>query len=529
MASLTQIRPHITPLTLDNALAGVQGWALWNDTDADTPLEDTFMPLVTGVSVDTGDLEENWIFVGVPGARRHGATLASLARDRGATVIVTDKDGAPLAKEAGLPIVAVKDPRLAAGQIAKNLYADAEKGLVTVGVTGTNGKTTTTYLIRAVLAPTLGRMGLLGTLEVDTGDFATFADRTTHEAPVVHRALAATRQSGLAGAVVEVSSHALSLNRVEGVPFDLGVFTNLQHDHLDFYENSMDLYFEAKASLFTPGRTRVGVTAVDDEYGRRLAREAQIPMQAVQVLTEDLVDIGGTPLWKVTDVHADLSAGGNAFTLHSPEGAEYHVVCPIPGLVNVQNAALAVLGGIVLGIKPEDAIEALRQAPPVPGRMQWIESAPTQPTVMVDYAHTPEAIEQLLIDLRPLTKGKLIAVFGTDGDRDATKRMPLAEIVAQRADILWVTDENPRFEDASAIRAQLLEGIKNVRPDMHDVREVTTCRRDALRDAILEAAPEDLVVAFGKGAERYQETKGVKHYYMDVDVAAETLRDSKLR
>ncbi len=529
MASLTQIRPHIIPLALDKALAGVEGWALWNAPDAHTTVENTFMPLVTGVSVDTGDMEENWIFVGVPGARRHGASLASTARERGASVIVTDKEGAPLAEDAGLPIVTVDDPRQAAGVIASNLYGTAEEGLVTVGVTGTNGKTTTTYLLRAILQPTLGRMGLLGTIEVDTGDFSTFAERTTHESPVVHRALASTRQSDLRGAVVEVSSHALSLQRVEGVTFDLGVFTNLQHDHLDFYENSMDLYFEAKASLFAPGRTRVGVTAVDDDYGRRLAREAQIPMEAVQVLTDDLVDIGGTALWKVTDVHADPDAGGNAFTLKSPRGEKYQVTCPIPGLVNVQNAAVALVGSIALGIEPEDAIEALRQAPPVPGRMQWVDSAPTQPTVMVDYAHTPEAIEQLLIDLRPLTKGKLTAVFGTDGDRDSTKRVPLAEIVARRADVLWVTDENPRFEDAAAIRAQLLEGIRNVRPDMHDVHEVTTCRRDALRDAILEGAPEDLVVAFGKGAERYQETKGVKHYYMDVDVAQETLRDSKVR
>lgn len=527
MASLSKIRPHTTALTLDQALAGIPVWSLWRKPDEATPAEATFSPLVTGVSVDTGDLEENWIFVGVPGARRHGASLAAVAKEGGATVLVTNEAGATLAADCGITIVTVADPRRAAGVIAKNLYGSGEDELVKVGITGTNGKTTSTYFFRAALQPKLGKLGLLGTLEVDTGSFATFAERTTHESPVVHRALAATAEAGLGGAVVEVSSHALSLDRVEGILFDLAVFTNLQHDHLDFYENSMDLYFDAKASLFTPGVSKQGVTAVDDSYGRRLAREAAIPIQAVQALTDDAVDVGDTPLWKVQNIHADTEGGGNNFTLLSPTGVSYAANCPIPGLVNVQNAALALVGAMALGVEPNAAITALRNAPPIPGRMQWIESTPTQPTVMVDYAHTPEAIEQLLIDLRPLTKGRLVAVFGSDGDRDATKRVPLAEVVAKRADVLWVTDENPRFEDAASIRAMLLEGISNVRPDLEDVFEVTSCRRDALREAIMEADPEDLIVAFGKGAERYQEIRGVKHYYSDVEVVQEVLRDIK--
>lgn len=529
MASLSHIRPHTTALTLDQALAGIPVWSLWTNPDLPPQSEESFAPLVTGVSVDTGDLEENWIFVAVPGARRHGASLAAIAKERGATVIVTDEAGGALAADAGLTVVTVTDPRKAAGVIANNFYGNSQDSLVKVGVTGTNGKTTTTYFLRAALAPEFGKLGLLGTLEVDTGSFSTFAERTTHESPVVHRALAATSEAGLAGAVIEVSSHALSLDRVEGVLFDLAVFTNLQHDHLDFYENSMDLYFAAKASLFAPGVSKQGVTAVDDEYGRRLARESRIPLQAVQVLTDDKADVGQAPLWKVSNIHADTVAGGNNFTLLSPDGVSYDATCPIPGLVNIQNAALALVGAMALGVQPETAINALRNAPPIPGRMQWLDSAPGQPTVMVDYAHTPEAIEQLLIDLRPLTKGRLTAVFGTDGDRDATKRIPLAEIVARRADVLWVTDENPRFEDAASIRAMLMEGIANVRPGMEDVHEVTSSRRDAIRDAILEAEPTDLVVTFGKGAERYQEIKGIKHSYMDIDVAQEVLRDSKAR
>lgn len=524
MSSLSEIRPQTTALPLDIALQGCGKWQMWTDENGLVDPSDTLKALpVAGVSVSTDDLDVDWAFVGIPGAHRHGASLGETARLGGASIIVTDQDGAQLAQDAGLPIVVVSDPRRTAAIMATNLHTPAQKDLVIAGVTGTNGKTTTTYFLRSALASGLGNMGLFGTLEVNTGSLSIKSVRTTHEAPVVHRALAATAQAGLKGAVVEVSSHALSLGRVDGVNFDLAIFTNLQHDHLDFYENSMDLYFEAKASLFESARARVGVSAVDDEYGRRLVREAQIPLHAVQVLTDDDLSDLDAPLWRVTGVTPNPAIGGNTFTLTDPSGAEHKAVCPIPGLVNVQDAALAIVGAAVLGVPLQDAIEGVANAPAVPGRMQWVPSLPEQPLVLVDYAHTPEALERLLLDIRPLCHGELILVFGTDGDRDATKRVPLGEIAAQLGDRLWVTDENPRWEDASAVRAQLLRGVANVRPEMERVTEVTTCRRDAIREAIYAAQTGDVVIISGKGAENYQEIRGVMHDYLDATVASEVL------
>lgn len=523
MASLTQIRPQITAITLQEALQGAGAWQVWTREGGLTAPSATIMELpLRGVSVSTDDLDTDWAFVGVPGAQRHGATLAELAMISGACVIVTDEAGATLAQVASLPIVVVEDPRAAAAAMAANIYGANHRALTLAGVTGTNGKTTTTYFLRAALEPNFGRMGLLGTLQVDTGEQVVAAERTTHEAPVVHRALAAVAQAGVRGAVVEVSSHALSLGRVDGLEFDLAVFTNLQHDHLDFYHDSMEEYFAAKVMLFDPARSKRGVVAVDDDYGRRLARSAQVPVQAVQVLTDDDPDIGEVPLWRVTDIRADPRLGGNRFSLVSPSGEVYDAGCPIPGLVNVQDAALAIVGAQALGVRVADAARAVLSAPAVPGRMQWL-LAPEEhlPTVLVDYAHTPEALERLLVDIRPLASGKLTLVFGTDGDRDASKRFPLGQIAASLADVIWVTDENPRWEDARSIRAALLAGIQQARPGLEGVVEVTTSRRDAIREAIYAASPDDIVVLSGKGAETYQELRGVKHHQCDADIVLE--------
>ncbi len=517
MTSVQNIRPATEPTALRDLLGAhlTAGQEQQVSLDLD----------ITGISVNTGDLEPGWAFVGIPGMTRHGAELADRAKAAGARVLVTDQTGADLAENVDIPVAIVSDPRTAAAVLAQGLHGVAVKGLTTVAVTGTNGKTTSTYLVRQVLQPLLGQSALLGTLEVDTGRNRMTAERTTAEAPVLYRALAEAQQQGLHGAVVEVSSHALSLGRVDGIDFDLALFTNLQHDHLDFYENSKDLYFDAKAMLFTPGHAKQGVVAVDDKWTRKLARSPQVPVTAVQVLTEDDPDIGQTPLWRVRDIEADAARGGTKFKLIDPSGASTEAFCPIPGSVNVQNAAIAVVGAHQLGLPLDQAVAALAATAPIPGRMQWIPTdRDVLPAVMVDYAHTPEAILALIETLRPLTQGQLHVVFGTDGDRDATKREPLAEVVAELADVLWVTDENPRFEDAASIRKQLLRGIRKVRPGLEQVHEVTTCRRDALREAIAEANPQDLVVIIGKGAELAQEVQGVYHSYYEPDVAAEIVR-----
>ncbi|WP_448751522.1 Mur ligase family protein, partial [Actinomyces sp.] len=358
---------------------------------------------------------------------------------------------------------------------------------------------------------------LCGTVEIRVGDLLINSEKTTSEAPEIERILALARQKDCGAAIVEVSAHALSLNRIDNIVFDVAAFTNLQHDHLDYY-GDMESYFAAKKSLFTPVHSKQGVVCVDDEWGQRLARESEVPVTTVAVFSDHEAD------WKVRKVTFDRGIPAVTFDLETPQSHVRTIRMPMLGEVNVQNAVVALVSAVQMGTDFDAAVQALENAEQVPGRMTSVNPDPgNQPLVIVDFAHTPEGLEWTLKSVRELTRGKLVLVFGTDGDRDATKREPLAAIAAQLADVLWVTDENPRSEDASSIRRQLLSGIRSVRPDLENVTEVPTCRRDAVREAILAAQAGDIVVISGKGAEWYQEIRGIKHAYNDVPVAQEVL------
>ncbi len=510
MSNLARIRPvtnsiklsRVPDLIPDAELAGAH---------ADTP--------ITGVSIATDDLEPGWLFVASPGERSHGAAYSGAAKQAGAAAILTDPEGRDRAFASGLPVVVTGDPREAAAILAGEFYGPEHQEMVKVGVTGTNGKTTTTYFVKAVLQAGLGQTALLGTIEINAGKTMVYADRTTHEVPVVQRALALAAQEGSKAAVVEVSSHALELGRVQGIDFDLSIFTNLQHDHLDFH-GDMDSYLAAKAKLFDSARTKQAVIALDDAYGRKLATSLQIPVTGVQVLTDDPLETD-FPVWRVTEILANPDTGGATFTLTSPEGIRVACECPLPGAANVQDAALSLVAGEQLGVPLSESVPALAAAPPVPGRVHWIgRPSTTAPSVLVDSGHTPEAIEVLIETLRPTVAGRIIAVFGTDGDRDASKRVPLAETFADRADVLVITDENPRGEDPAAIRAQLLTGVRNRRPNLEDAVEVTEGRAAAIRKGIELGEPGDLVLITGKGAERVQEWASGPVDFYDPDVAA---------
>ncbi len=526
MTSASSLRPKIDPLPLREALSGV---AIQGEDSAGEP---GASPLVTGVTVDSMDIEPGWIFVAVGGARFHGAKFAEDAVQRGAVAIVTDVAGAEQTPDIPeVPVLVTEDPRASAAVISRNIYWPHFSDLHLVGVTGTNGKTTTTYMVRGALELKFGSVALLGTVEIDVRGPSVeplISERTTAESPVIYRALALAGQNGYGAAIVEASSHALSLHRIAGLFFDSVVFTNLQHDHLDFY-GSMENYYEAKAELFSPKHAKAGVTSIDDEWGRKLAMEAQIPVQTVSALSDESAPEGAQANhWKVRDIRSDASKWGISFDLQDPAGVVHACFCPIPGRVNVQNSALAIMSALQSGVPVEQAIEGLANTVPPPGRMEIVPTVEKQPRVLVDYAHTPEALEAALKTLRPLVPGKLILVFGTDGDRDASKREPLAAIAAQLGDDLWITDENPRTEDPQLVRNDLLRGVSQVRPGMEDVTEVTTSRRDAIRKAILSGKRGDLVVILGKGAEAYQEIDGVRHAHLDSVVAAEVTREVNL-
>lgn len=518
MTSVIDIRPSIDPTPLTRALAGLDVEGFYG-VDGTPSSIDASGVSVTGVTVSSDDCEPGWIFVAIPGLKQHGIRFAHAAVAAGAGVILTDEEGRAQALERGLgvPVVQVADPRGVVPALCANVYSSPATRLRTMAVTGTNGKTTTSYLMRAAIASRFPQASLCGTIEMHVGPISFEAVRTTAEAPVVARFLSATEQYGCGAGVIELSAHALSLHRVDGIVFDVAAFTNLQHDHLDYY-GDMEHYFAAKALLFTPEHSRAGVVCVDDEWGRRLASEATVPVTTVSALTSESAH------WQVHDITPDQTIGRTVFTLVAPDGIGHRVAMPILGEVNVQNTAVAIVSAVTLGIDLDDVIASIEDAPQIPGRMEKVNPTPgPQPLVIVDYAHTPEALEWTLRSTRELTPGKVVIVFGTDGDRDATKREHLAEIAAREADVLWVTDENPRTEDPQSIRDYLLRGIASVRPDMEDVTEVTTCRRDAVRRAILAANPGDTVIITGKGAEWYQEIQGIHHRYNDVPVAAEVL------
>ena len=479
---------------------------------------------VSGVTVASGDALPGDLFVAVPGAHTHGATHTGQAVAAGAVAVVTDRAGAEVLAATddeaarAVPVLVTDDPRAIAGVLAAELHDHPGRRLTTVGVTGTNGKTTTMYFVEAALRRVHERTIVMGTVELRIGEEAIESPRTTVEAPVVQSILSRGLERGASAVAMEVSSHALALGRMNGLELDVAGFTNLQRDHLDFH-GDMEGYFRAKAQLFRPGHARRAVVVVDDEWGRRLADEAEIPVDTVA--THVGAPEGDTADWAVTEADVGLDGVGSTFTLRGPDGTEHRAASPLPGLVNVSNAALAVVLAHRAGVPLDVAIDAVGTASGVPGRMERVierrGGASPRPLCLVDYAHTPDALVLALEAVRPITPGRLIIVFGSDGDRDRGKRPLMGRIAARLADVLVVTDENPRSEDPASIRAAILDGVREERPALADVHEAVS-RTQAIHDALDLATELDTIIITGKGHEPTQEIAGVFHRYNDRDV-----------
>ncbi|MGN6605546.1 MAG: UDP-N-acetylmuramoyl-L-alanyl-D-glutamate--2,6-diaminopimelate ligase [Jatrophihabitans sp.] len=463
---------------------------------------------VAGVTSGTAFVRPGDLFAALPGRSAHGASFAGEARAAGAVALLTDAAGRELAGSA-LPVVEVADVRAALGPVSAEVYGRPSEHLRVLGVTGTSGKTTTTFLVRAGLLAAGRTPGLIGTVATMIGDDEIPTGFTTPEAPELQALLAVMRERGVTDVAVEVSSHALAMGRVDGIDFAVGAFTNLSEDHLDFHRD-MDDYFAAKASLFR--RTRRGVTMLDDVWGRRLA-----------AADADLVTVSTTGVadWTAFDVHAH-PAGATAFRVRGPRG-EFETECTIPGRYNVANALLALVLLAETGIDPAGVADAVGHAA-VPGRMERVDAG--QPFLaVVDYSHKPAAVEGALKALRPLTEGRLIVVLGCGGDRDRGKRPHMGEIAARGAELLIVTDDNPRSEDPAAIRAAMVAGALAVPESQRgEVREVGD-RRAAILEAVEAARPGDTVLVAGKGHETGQEVAGVVHPFDDREVLREALRE----
>ncbi|WP_129339601.1 UDP-N-acetylmuramoyl-L-alanyl-D-glutamate--2,6-diaminopimelate ligase [Cellulomonas endophytica] len=479
---------------------------------------------VSGVTVSSSDTLPGDLFVAVQGLTVHGAAYAGQAVEHGAVAVLTDAAGARRLEGEGLAartvLLVADDPRGLAGPVAAWVHGDPARSLVTVGVTGTNGKTTTSWFVDAALRAVHPVTAVLGTVELRIGEEAVESPRTTVEAPVLQAILARAVEAGAGALTTEVSSHALALGRVDGLRVDVAAFTNLQRDHLDFH-GDMEGYYAAKARLFTPELARRGVVVVDDAWGRRLAEEAPIPVWTVATHAGAPECHGAD--WAVRSAEIGLDGVGSSFVLRGPDGREHAAASPLPGLVNVSNAALAVVTAHAAGVPLATAISAVAAAGAVPGRMERVvERGDGLPLCLVDYAHTPDALTLALEAVRPITPGRLLLVLGSDGDRDRGKRPLMGEIAARGADVVVVTDENPRSEDPATIRAAILEGVAAVRPDGRDVHEATD-RRQALLDAVAMADEADTVLVTGKGHEPTQEIAGVFHRYNDRDVYLEAL------
>ncbi len=456
---------------------------------------------IAGLAYDTRTLGPRELFFCVRGLARDGHELASQAIERGAAALVVDHR-----LEVDLAQVVVDDVRRAMGPAAAAFYGHPTERLRLAGVTGTNGKTTTAHLLRAALEADGRQTGLLGTVGAIVGGRRSELARTTPEAIDLQRSFRAMLDGGDVACVMEVSSHALALGRVDGSRFDVGVFTNLTQDHLDFHPGMED-YFQAKRSLFTEIGAERAVLNIDDEYGRRLMADPGVH-SPITVALDRPAD------YRATAVQTDLA--GSRFTLQGPEGV-MAVRSPLRGRFNVYNVLAAFAAARALGVPADTVAASLAQASQVPGRFQTIDEGQDF-AVVVDYAHTPDSLENVLTSARGLTRGRLHVVFGCGGDRDRGKRPIMGAIASRLADRVIVTSDNPRSERPEAIIAEILEGIE--RPVSQDPD-----RRAAIFAAIREARVGDIVVIAGKGHEQGQEfAAGHKLPFDDAGVAREAIR-----
>ncbi|HVC15646.1 MAG TPA: UDP-N-acetylmuramoyl-L-alanyl-D-glutamate--2,6-diaminopimelate ligase [Acidimicrobiales bacterium] len=450
---------------------------------------------VDAVEHDSRQVVPGTLFCCLVGHEADGHDHATEAVARGAVGVVCERDVGALPRDVVRIRVAKGTGRAAMARLAAALYGNPATSLLTAGVTGTNGKTTVTHLLGAVLEHAGHPTTVIGTL---TGS------RTTPESTELQRTFAAVRDahpgSPRAAVAMEVSSHALVQSRVDTVRFDVSVFTNLSHDHLDFH-GSMEAYFEAKALLFEPARTRAAVVNGDDAWGRRLLERARVP--AVCVTRTGVRDV-------------ELEIGRSRFTWRGERAS-----VPLTGAVNVANAQLAAEAAVALGVPPPVVAAGLSAATPVAGRMEVVDTADLGFAVLVDYAHTPAALEAVLAEARCLASargGRSVVVFGCGGDRDKLKRPLMGEIAARSADVVVVTSDNPRHEDANAVVADVLSGIgPSIRPI------VEPDRRRAVEAAIELALPGDVVVVAGKGHERVQVVGDERLAFDDREVVAEVL------
>ena len=453
-------------------------------------LESTAAPdtEINEVRYDSRAVRPGDLFVAIRGYATDGHQYIGKALEQGAAAIVCEE--AP----AGAPAVVVENARRALAEIAANRFGHPADSMTMLGVTGTNGKTTTTYLVKHMLEDAGHKVGLIGTNQNLIGDEVVETERTTPESYELHALFARMRDAGCTHVIMEVSSHSLVLDRVHGIHFAVGAFTNLTQDHLDFHK-TMEEYRKAKALLFTISDK--GVINLDDPAAGAMLADAKCPCLTFSC-EKDAADL--------TAKNLKLHADGVEFVA-ATKGDLARVKLPIPGHFSAENALTALGIVLQLGMPLADAAKSLATATGVKGRVEVVPTD-TDYTVLIDYAHSPDGVENVLRAVRGFAKGRVVALFGCGGDRDRTKRPKMGKIAADLADFCIVTSDNPRTEDPKAIIDDILEGMKGTKTSM----QVIVDRPEAIHWALAHAKKDDIIVLMGKGHETYQEVNHVKHH-----------------
>ena len=461
---------------------------------------------ISGLTHDSREVHPGDLYVALAGFRTHGARFAHSALAQGAKAVLTDSTGVKILDELQIPVICSDEIRVKLGNLSAWFYNFPSSRFNLVGVTGTNGKTTTAHLIDSVWRSANRNTGLIGTIETRIRDKSTPSVRTTPEATDLQAIFAKMFEAECSDVVMEVSSHSLRLGRVSGTHFAVSVFTNLSQDHLDFHSD-MDDYFQAKAILFSPIFSDLAVINVDDEYGRELVRLCRIP---TQTFSASRVDAD----WNISQI--SRSADGSEFMVQSREHGLLSLKIPLIGDHNVANALAALIVLVHSGLPLQTAIMGLAKVSGVPGRLERIDRG--QPfSAIVDYAHTPDAVERILEAIRAHSTGRIIGVLGCGGDRDPSKRPLMGAAIARGTDIAFLTSDNPRSEDPYQIIAQMASGAHGVKGS--DIR-VEVDRGIAISLAVDLAKAGDIVLIAGKGHEQGQESLGVIKPFDDREVLA---------
>jgi UDP-N-acetylmuramoyl-L-alanyl-D-glutamate--2,6-diaminopimelate ligase len=489
-----------------------------------TPIDGKYETQITGVTIDSRTAQPGDLYVGMPGSRAHGASFLAEATANGARAFLTDAEGWEIAQRLApesmnvVPGAVVEHPRSRLGMVCATVFGTATFEALMFGVTGTNGKTSVIYLL-AALVESLGLSpGISTTAERRIGDEVLVSSLTSPEAPELHALLARMRERDVDAVGVEVSAQAVHRHRIDGVMFDVVAFNNFSQDHLDEF-GTMEAYFAAKSALFQPKHAKRGVVVVDSDWGRRIVNESAIPVTTLAT------EFGHVADWHLAVTHETLDR--TSFVLSGPDGGHIRASVPLVGRFMAENAALAMVMLIQAGVSVGELNDALAPSGElsvyIPGRLERV-SGDLGPRFYVDYGHTPGAFDVMLSALRGVVEGKIIMLFGADGDRDSSKRAAMGAIAARGSDLLIICDYNPRNEDPALIRSALLAGARDA-GSASEILEIAD-PGEAIRTAIQRAGKDDVILYAGPGHETYREVAGANIPFSARDEVRGALREA---